>query len=120
MAQEKIQDAYSDLTEKYERDISSEELLPLMQEYLEQTTDMNQEDIGSNMEELEQAMNDFVSSQEVLRQIDQRKVEIAEEIESHVSHINEHRTNAGMEEYHPEQPDLGVRRVRKIEDLRRG
>lgn len=122
LAEERIKDAYAiiDKTDGYNADIPPEELLSTVQEIYEKKGRISHEQISSNMQELEQAMNDFTSSQEVLRQIDQRKVEVSEEIESHVAHINEHRTKAGMEEYHPQQPDLGVRKVRKIEDLRRG
>ena len=91
-----------------------------MSNYLHEKGKLNEDKISSNIQELQQAINDFSSSQEILRQIDQRKVEVAEEIEKHVSHINEHRKKAGMEEYRPKQPEVGVRKLRKIEDFRRG
>jgi phage tail tape-measure protein len=80
---------------------------------------MNSEKAKSNIEQLKQSISDFNSSQEILQQIDKRKMEVAEEIESHVSGINEHRKNADMKEYRPEQPVIGQRKLRKIEDLLR-
>lgn len=126
LAEERIKGAYELISEKakrvekYNRDIPVEELLPTIQEIYEKDGEMNQEQISSTIKKLQQAMNDFTSSQEILRQIDQRKVEVVEEVEKHVSHINEHRTKAGMEEYRPKQPEVGVRKLRKIEDFRRG
>lgn len=122
LASERINDAYNTLkqSEGYNDEIPANELMSTMKELYENDIEMNPEAISGELAELEQAMHDFSSSQEALQQIDQRKMEVVEEIDSHVEHINEHRTKAGMEEYHPEQPDLGVRRMRKIEDLRRG
>lgn len=120
LAQEKINQAYDLLEKEKVENITTENLLSLTQSLYEKEGNMNSESISTEIADLEQAMNDFASSQEILRQIDQRKLEVSEEIEKHVSHINEHRTKAGMDEYHPEKPDLGVRKVRKIEDLRRG
>ena len=47
-------------------------------------------------------------------------MEIEEEIDKHVADINKYRTDASMEEYKPERALLSKRKLRKIEDLKRG
>lgn len=119
VAQESIQSAYNDLSQHYNRDdITAEEMPSLMRKMHEENGLLNDDEVLSNIQQLQKSIDDFTSSQEVLQQIDQRKVEVAEEIERHVSHVNKHRVNAGMEEYRPKQPE--VRKLRKIEDFRRG
>ncbi len=120
LAVENVQSVYDRMSEAYNRDdIAAEELPALLESYNNQHSTMNADQVKAKSEELRQSIADVTSSQEVLQQIDHRKTEIAQEVEKHVSGINTHRTSAGMKEYHPEKPDLGTRRVRKIEDLMR-
>jgi type IV secretion system protein VirB6 len=120
-AKSNISDAYNKLSDHYKRDdIKPEEMPKLMKGYLESEGKMNDESKGpEQVEQLKKSIDDFGSSQEVLQQIDRRKLEVSEEIESQVSHINEHRTKAKLEEYHPTHQDVVVRKVRTIEDLKR-
>jgi hypothetical protein len=120
LAEENIQSVYEELqaTINFEGK-TSEELIKGIESFYAQDDLMNSEKAKSNIEQLKQSISDFNSSQEILQQIDKRKMEVAEEIESHVSGINEHRKNADMEEYRPEQPVIGQRKLRKIEDLLR-
>jgi len=113
---ENIESAYDTLGERG-IGVTPEELPAALESHYADS--MNKEDAGKEVEQLKQSLEDFTSSQEVLQQIDKRKMEVAEEIETHVSGINEHRKGADMEEYHPEVPELGVRRLRKVEDLMR-
>lgn len=121
---DKINEAYEELSAHYNRDdITMDEIPSLMQKMHNELGELTHEESQQQQAQLQESINDFTSSQEVLRQIDKRKLEVAEEIESHVAHINEHRTNADMDVYKPELPnklkDLGVRKIRKIEDFRR-
>ena len=120
LAEENIKSVYEELqaTINFEGK-TSEELIKGIESFYAQDDLMNSEKAKSNIEQLKQSISDFNSSQEILQQIDKRKMEVAEEIESHVSGINEHRKNADMEEYRPEQPVISQRKLRKIEDLLR-
>ena len=118
LSKEKIKEVYSLFDNQGVENISSKNFMSSAQGVY-QNMDLSLENVRGNMEELQQAMNDFNSSQEVLRQIDQRKMEVSEEIEKHISNINDHRKKAGMKEYTPKKDTLGVRSFRKIEDLRR-
>lgn len=73
-------------------------------------------DKKARVEKFKQDLNDFYETQEMLQKIDERKVAIGEEVESHIGKINEHRTNNGMEKYDPPSPKIRTRTVRKIED----
>ncbi|MDA9163535.1 type IV secretion system protein [Rickettsiaceae bacterium] len=120
MAADNIHSTYGTLSEHYNReDIAADEMPGLLSDYYGQNAGMNQDEAMAKVEELQQSINDFHSSQEVLQQIDQRKMEIDQEVENHISGINEHRVNAGMEEYHPEHEKPQTRRVRKIDDYMR-
>ena len=114
-AAERIKKEYDELVDHYGRDVEVQEIPALMQEYFNDL-DIDQDEARSRITEVYQAMSDYQTSQEVLQQIDHRKVEIAQEVDKHVGDINSHRKNAGMEEYRPQHEDLGLRRVRKIED----
>jgi type IV secretion system protein VirB6 len=118
LALEDVQSVYDRMSAAYERDdITADELPGLLEDYNSRHSDMNADQVKERSKELQQSIAEVASSQEVLQQIDHRKAEIAQEVEKHVSGINAHRTNAGMEEYHPEKPDLGIRKLRKIDDL---
>jgi type IV secretion system protein VirB6 len=120
LAEENIQSVYEKLqTEINFEGKTSEELITGIESLYPKDDLMNSEKAQSNIEQLKQSISDFNSSQEILQQIDKRKMEVAEEIESHVSGINEHRKNADMKEYRPEQPVIVQRKLRKIEDLLR-
>ncbi|MBA2628505.1 MAG: hypothetical protein H0U78_00515, partial [Rickettsiaceae bacterium] len=117
---EKIRSAYDEAAKHYGRDdITAEELPSLMQSYYAEVAPMAKEEGRTEVEKLKKSIEEFSSSQEVLQQIDQRKVEVAEEIDKHVDGINEHRKKAGMEEYHPPKVEQNVRKVRKIDDYLR-
>ena len=115
-----ISSAYDIAKERYGReDITAAELPSLMQSYYAEVAPMAKEQGRTEVEKLKKSIEEFSSSQEVLQQIDQRKVEVAEEIDKHVGGINEHRKKAGMEEYHPPKVEPKVRKVRKIDDYLR-
>ncbi len=112
-----ISSAYEIAKDHYGReDITAAELPSLMQSYYAEVAPMAIHEGRTEVEKLKKSIEEFSSSQEVLQQIDQRKVEVAEEIDKHVDGINEHRKKAGMEEYHPPKVEQNVRRVRKIDD----
>ena len=112
-----ISSAYDIAKEHYGReDITAAELPSLMQSYYAEVAPMAKEEGRTEVEKLKKSIEEFSSSQEVLQQIDQRKVEVAEEIDKHVDGINEHRKKAGMEEYHPPKVEQNVRKIRKIDD----
>jgi type IV secretion system protein VirB6 len=117
LSEEIIGSAYDTLGDKA-IGVPPEELPAMLESHY--TGSLNEESGLQEVEQLKQSLQDFSSSQEVLQQIDKRKMEVSEEIETHVSGINEHRSNADMEEYHTDNiPDLGVRKLRKVEDLTR-
>jgi len=118
---EKIRSAYDTVKEHYGRDdITAEELPSLMQSYYAEKAEMSGEEGLAKVKELKESIKEFSSSQEVLQQIDKRKVEVAEEIDKHVEGVNEHRKKANMEEYYPPREEQSVRKVRKIDDYIRG
>ncbi len=118
VAGENIRSAYDIVKDHYKRDdITAKELPSLLQSYYSQSgSEMTKEDGLSKVEKLQQSIKEFSSSQEVLQQIDKRKVEVAEEIDKHVEGVNEYRKKASMEEYHPPRTEQSVRKVRKIDD----
>ena len=116
VAANNISSAYEIVKEHYGReDITAVELPSLMQSYYAEVAPMAKEEGRTEVEKLKKSIEEFSSSQEVLQQIDQRKVEVAEEIDKHVDGINEHRKKAGMEEYHPPKVEQNVRKIRKID-----
>ena len=117
VAANRVSSAYDIAKEHYGReDITAAELPSLMQSYYAEVAPMAKEEGRTEVEKLKKSIEEFGSSQEVLQQIDKRKVEVAEEIDKHVDGINEYRKKAGMEEYHPPKEELNVRKVRKIDD----
>ena len=69
---------------------------------------------------LQKSLRDFEDSERVLEEISRRKMDIISEVDKHVSGINEHRKEAGMQEYIPiKTTQVGLRSARTIEDLRR-
>ena len=81
---------------------------------------INPRDSRDEVESLAKSLKDFESSQRVLQEIDQRKQDITQEVDKHVSGINDHRKQSGMQEYVPPKTNqVGVRSKRTIEDLRR-
>jgi type IV secretion system protein VirB6 len=117
VAANRVSSAYDIAKEHYGReDITAAELPSLMQSYYAEVAPMSKEKGLAEVEKLKKSIEEFGSSQEVLQQIDKRKVEVAEEIDKHVDGINEHRKKAGMEEYHPPKVEQNVRKVRKIDD----
>ena len=116
---ENIRSAYEKV-KSINENATAEELPSLLQRYYSESgSEMSKEQALSEVEKLKKSIEEFGSSQEVLQQIDKRKVEVAEEIDKHVDGINEHRKKAGMEEYHPPKVEQNVRKVRKIDDYMR-
>jgi type IV secretion system protein VirB6 len=120
-AESDVKDAYSELSDYYKRDdIKPEEMPELMKEYLESEGKMGDKSkVTEKVEQLKKSIDDFGSSQEVLQQIDRRKEEVSQEIESQVSNINEHRTKANLKAYYPTHPNVVIRKTRTIDDLKR-
>jgi len=120
LAKEYLEPRYEMLAQEYpDQDITKDNMKELLQNYHEKNG-LSSEDYKQEMEELQSAINNYHDSQEVLQGIDNRKMEISSEVDKYVDDINIHRTNAGMEEYKPEKAQIGMRKVRKIEDLKRG
>ena len=118
VAANNISSAYDTVKDSYgeKEEITRENLPSLLEKYYAEVAPMAKEEGRVEVEKLKKSIEEFSSSQEVLQQIDQRKVEVAEEIDKHVGGINEHRKKAGMEEYHPPKVEPKVRKVRKIDD----
>jgi type IV secretion system protein VirB6 len=124
LAKEEIGRTYKELADRgYDiNKISKEELPNVFSKYLESESKMSSpKERAERVEKLQASIQNFSSSQQVLNQIDQRKVEVAKEIDKHVSDINKYRTNAGMEQYKIKRSsDVGIRKLRTIEDLKKG
>lgn len=116
---ENIRSAY-EMVKSTKEDVTVEELPSLLQSYYSKEVSMSKDEAHLKVEKLKESIKEFSSSQEVLQQIDKRKVEVAEEIDKHVDGINEHRKKANMEEYHPPRVEQSVRKIRKIDDYMRG
>jgi len=117
IAKGEIREAYDQLPEQYkEGEITDDNLKEKLRATYKKEGDMNSDAIEGKLAQLQKSLDDFNSSQGALQQIDQRKVEVSEEIESHIEHINEHRIKAGMEPYRPEKEKLEVRRLRTIDE----
>ena len=107
------------LEEYYSMEIQAEKLPEMLTLYnSEQNVDIDTRRLEE--EALQKSIEDFEYSQRVLQEIDQRKLDIVEEVDKHVSGINKHREDAGMEEYSAAkmiQPE--IRSSRTINDLRK-
>ena len=120
IAQEYLKPIYETLTHQYpNQDITKDNMKELLQNYHAQNG-LEVEKLKNEIEELQSAIDEYHNSQEILQQIDNRKMEIEEEIDKHVDDINKYRTDASMEECKPERALSGKRKLRKIEDLKRG
>ncbi|MDP5109839.1 MAG: hypothetical protein NWP47_00415, partial [Rickettsiaceae bacterium] len=67
IAEERIKEAYAILEKEKVENITPENIVALTREMYEKKAEISQEEISSNIQDLQQAMNDFTSSQEVLR-----------------------------------------------------
>lgn len=119
------------------RDIPPQELPVLLEEYYQtkiaELEVAKEQGIGPRRDEdaiivvpkdevlkLQKSLRDFEDSERVLEEINRRKMDIVSEVDKHVSGINEHRKEAGMQEYIPiKTTQVGLRSARTIEDLRR-
>lgn len=80
-------------------------------------SEIDQDDINYQVENLRNNLAEYQYTQQVLEQIDERKLMIVEEIDQEISRINEARVASGMEEYYGEaENQYTVRDIRKIED----
>ena len=119
VAAEKIVSVHKELKKYYERDdIRPEELPSLLEKYYSDSKiDINKDEAASEVSELKGAIEDFDSSQRILQEIDNRKIEIANVVDGHVKDINEYRKKADMKPHQPPRETSNVRKLRKIEDL---
>ncbi len=112
---ENIKSVYNDLGDKG-LNVSPEELPAVMEDYYKDL--MSKEKSKEKIQEFKKSLKDFNSTQEILEQIDQRKREVLNEIEDHVSKINEYRHDAKMKEYKSSKiPDLDLHKMQKLENL---
>ncbi len=72
----------------------------------------------SDAAKLQKALQDFEKSQQILQQIDERKMAIEAEVQNHVDDLNKIRVSKSQSIYEVEKPSQ-ARRLRKIEDYLR-
>lgn len=120
-AEENIRVKMEMLEEHFDRrDIAPSEIPRLLEQYYQTAGVRDGVDPQSEVLRLEKSLKDFEESERILAEISQRKADIASEVDRHVSGINEHRKQAGMEEYRPVKATaVGLRSARTIDDLRR-
>ncbi len=111
---EDIQMMYKGLSEHYDRnDIKAEELPVLLEKYYDQP-DAGDLFAGKSLDYFKKSLNTFDYSKRILEEIEERKMQIAEEVSGHIDNINEHRKEAKMSEYKkPIVPE--TRKLRTIE-----
>jgi type IV secretion system protein VirB6 len=118
-AEENIKPTLNKLEEHYKMEIPQEKLPEMLAKYNVEKS-INPKDSRDEVEILAKSLKDFRDSQNALQEIYNRKQDIVQEVDKHVSGINEHRTKAGMQEYIPPKTDLvGMRSKRTIDDLRK-
>lgn len=95
----------------------------LTEYYYNQSIDINPytpEKASEKVAKLKRSINDYNYAELVLQKIEERKEKIQEEFNQHIEEINEHRKNAGMNEYKKPAPKpeplQGGRKLRSIDD----
>lgn len=102
-------------------DVRTEELPGLYAQYLHDQG-ASPAEIQEKVTEISQNIQEFEVNQRVLQEIDQRKVDISEEVDKHIDKINEHRKQTGAAEHvspAKNNSQIGIRALRKIEDYRK-
>lgn len=97
-----LTDEYKLLSEAYGRnDIAVEEMPQLLEKHLEKIADKDDaKELQERVGKLQEAIRGFEETQEIIKQINDRKQMVADEINKEIIHINEIRQSVGMSAYY--------------------
>ena len=117
---ESLKSTHKLLSEHFKKDIKAEEMPAMLEKYYKETNlGMTQAQVAEKIIQLQKNIYDFKSSGAILRQIDQRKKAVVEEIDKYTDIIQTARKKAGMEEYQPKRKEVNERKIRDIDDYLR-
>ena len=104
-----------ELSQHYQRDdIKPEEIPVLLEKYYDQP-DAADLFAGKSLEYFKKSLDNFDYTNNVLQKINEREMQIAEEVSGHIDTINSIRVGAKMDEYKKQVPRV-ARQQRSIED----
>lgn len=116
-----IEEKHKTLKEHFGEEIKPEEMTKKLEEYYDakrkESPDgklVNEEEAKKDVKNLQKSLHDFEYSQKVLEKMDERRAEIANEVQKNVDEVNKIRKDSGMEEYKAKPEDIKIPEKRKL------